>query len=243
MCGEMAERSKAAVLKSVIPVRVSWVRIPLSPISLREIALCSLLLRSKSFEEQVSEVGQNQEVTMKITTTHLTKQQFQDHIKHNTVFYDYYEISASLIFVCATKLGICEAILCDKNNKKIEREILQKYPKKQPFEPGQLAELVSCPVIAAVLIGTDFQVATWQAATKISAGTTISYHELAQILDNNKAHRAVANALAQNRLAYFIPCHRIIRKDGSMGGYKWGVEKKLALLDEEKNYTQKRNLL
>jgi O-6-methylguanine DNA methyltransferase len=171
---------------------------------------------------------------MQIESTHLTKKQFQEHISNNAVFYDYYELSTSLLFVCATSLGIIESILLNTRNKDIEYEILQKYPNKQPFEPGTLAELLNYPVIPIVLVGTRFQISVWQAATKIAAGTTKTYQELAQIIGNKKANRAVARALTQNYLAYIIPCHRIISKDGSLGGYTWGIEKKLALLSDEK---------
>lgn len=175
---------------------------------------------------------------MKITITHLTKKKFQEQIAQTTVFFGYHELPTTLVFICATELGIINAILCDTYDKEMERATLQQYPHKQPFEAGHLAELLSCPVISVVLVGTDFQAAVWQAAIKIPAGSTTTYHELAELIGKNKAHRAVANALAKNDIAYFIPCHRIIRKDGSLGGFRWGLAKKSALLADEKNCLQ-----
>lgn len=82
--------------------------------------------------------------------------------------------------------------------------------------------------------GTDFQRKIWQELMKIPYGTTISYSQLAQKIGNKKAVRAVANAVAANNLAVIIPCHRIIGKNGSLTGYKWGIEKKKRLLEHEK---------
>lgn len=81
-----------------------------------------------------------------------------------------------------------------------------------------------------LLVGTLFQVHVWKESLKIPAGTTISYHDLAHAIGKPSAFRAVANALGANQIAYFIPCHRIRRKNGHLGGYAWGIERKRALL-------------
>ncbi len=87
--------------------------------------------------------------------------------------------------------------------------------------------------LPCILRGTPFQVQVWQAAMKIPAGSTITYQELAITIGRPKAFRAVANALGQNKIAYFIPCHRVVRKNKCLGGYKWGVEIKRELLRAE----------
>jgi AraC family transcriptional regulator, regulatory protein of adaptative response / methylated-DNA-[protein]-cysteine methyltransferase len=81
--------------------------------------------------------------------------------------------------------------------------------------------------------GTAFQQRVWRALTEIPVGETISYSELARRIGEPKSVRGVAGACAANNLAVAIPCHRVVRKDGSASGYAWGVERKRALLDKE----------
>jgi len=81
--------------------------------------------------------------------------------------------------------------------------------------------------------GTAFQQRVWQALQEIPVGATVTYAELAQRMGSSKSVRAVAGACAANKLAVAIPCHRVIRTDGSVSGYAWGVERKRALRDRE----------
>ena len=84
------------------------------------------------------------------------------------------------------------------------------------------------------LIGTDFQLRVWQALKSIPYGKTISYGDLATWLNNPGGMRAVGAANGQNPIPIIIPCHRVIAADGSLGGYRWGLERKRALLDAER---------
>lgn len=83
------------------------------------------------------------------------------------------------------------------------------------------------------LTGTEFQIRVWQILLQIPEGKTCSYQDIANLMGDKNSSRAVANAIANNKIAYFVPCHRVIRKDGSLGGYKWGIDKKLELLKSE----------
>lgn len=87
--------------------------------------------------------------------------------------------------------------------------------------------------IALDVRGTDFQMQVWSLLRKIPPGHRKSYGEIAAALGRPRATRAVARACASNRLAVIIPCHRVVRSDGALGGYKWGVERKRAILDHE----------
>ncbi|MGM0952494.1 MAG: methylated-DNA--[protein]-cysteine S-methyltransferase [Pseudomonadota bacterium] len=89
------------------------------------------------------------------------------------------------------------------------------------------------PDIAISPQGTPFQQSVWRALADIPPGQTISYSQLARRLQKPKAIRAVASACSANRLAVIIPCHRVIRDDGSLGGYRWGLARKQALLQRE----------
>jgi AraC family transcriptional regulator of adaptative response/methylated-DNA-[protein]-cysteine methyltransferase len=81
--------------------------------------------------------------------------------------------------------------------------------------------------------GTAFQQRVWQALREIPAGSTVSYADLAQRIGAPKSVRAVAQACGANALAVAIPCHRVVRNDGALAGYRWGVERKRALLERE----------
>ena len=85
------------------------------------------------------------------------------------------------------------------------------------------------------LEGTDFQIAVWKELLKIPAGKTRTYKEIALAIGKPNSSRAVANACAQNPYAPAVPCHRVVRSDGSLGGYSadGGMERKRELLDME----------
>lgn len=89
------------------------------------------------------------------------------------------------------------------------------------------------PNVKLAATGTEFQHQVWRALLQIPSGETRSYTELANIIDRPKSVRAVANAVAANPIAWFIPCHRIIRSDGALGGFAWGTDLKQQMLDWE----------
>lgn len=84
-----------------------------------------------------------------------------------------------------------------------------------------------------VVIGTEFQYIVWRALLTVPSGQTKSYEQIAQQIGQPNATRAVASAIAQNKIAFLIPCHRIIRKSGELGGFRWGMACKRKILDWE----------
>lgn len=81
--------------------------------------------------------------------------------------------------------------------------------------------------------GTNFQLKVWEALLRIPEGCVVSYSDLAERLGMPSASRAVANAVGANRVAYVIPCHRVLRSTGELGGYRWGTDRKLVMLERE----------
>lgn len=151
-----------------------------------------------------------------------------------------------LALVAATERGLCAITLGD-DAAALERGLREEFPAAvlQRVEEGSdefLAPRLQSVARALAgqsskadveLIGTAFQHRVWEALMRIPAGSTLSYAALAASLGQPRATRAVARACAQNRLAVLVPCHRIVRGDGSLGGYRWGLPRKAALLARE----------
>jgi AraC family transcriptional regulator of adaptative response/methylated-DNA-[protein]-cysteine methyltransferase len=156
------------------------------------------------------------------------------------------ECSLGSILVAQSKRGIC-AILLGDDPDELARDLQDRFPNanfigaEKEFEKlvAQVVGFVETPGIGLDLPldvrGTAFQQRVWQALRKIPAGETVSYSELAERIGSPKAARAVAGACAANKLAVAIPCHRVVRNDGGLSGYRWGVERKRDLLKREAN--------
>ena len=84
-----------------------------------------------------------------------------------------------------------------------------------------------------VLIGTDFEVRVWETLLRIPMGRAVSYSDIARHLGKPQASRAVGSAVGRNPISFVVPCHRVLRGDGSLGGYHWGLTRKQALIGWE----------
>ena len=117
-------------------------------------------------------------------------------------------------------------------------------PPDEPFNRwlSQVITVVENPALAHDLPldirGTVFQQQVWEALRRIPPGTRLDYQTLAEKVNRPDAARAVASACGANVLAVLVPCHRIVRRDGSLSGYRWGVERKATLLDREERAQQ-----
>lgn len=148
--------------------------------------------------------------------TKLTPQEFDQHVATGPVFYEYIDTPAGKVLLLATDKGIFQATFVERVQE------LAQYRKAKKLDTTKL-----------LLMGTEFQLKVWQALLAVPAGKTISYSALAEVVGNKKASRAVGNAVGQNNIAYFVPCHRVVRAGGALGGYAWGTEKKKQLLKAE----------
>jgi len=149
------------------------------------------------------------------------------------------------VLVACTERGLC-AVRIGEDPDALQRELQTEFPRAELVaDTGELAGAVAA--VSALLRGgpagadlpldvrgTAFQARVWQALRRIPAGRTWSYQELATAIGAPRSHRAVANACGRNPVAVVVPCHRVVRADGSLGGYRWGLEVKAELLRRER---------
>jgi AraC family transcriptional regulator of adaptative response/methylated-DNA-[protein]-cysteine methyltransferase len=152
--------------------------------------------------------------------------------------------SLGAILVARSQRGVCAISLGDDADALL-RELQDRFPRAEliggdpSFEAlvAQVVGLIEQPNLGIDLPldvrGTAFQQRVWQALRQIPAGETASYAQIAQRIGSPKSVRAVAHACASNTLAVAIPCHRVVRSDGALSGYRWGVERKRELLSRE----------
>jgi AraC family transcriptional regulator, regulatory protein of adaptative response / methylated-DNA-[protein]-cysteine methyltransferase len=152
--------------------------------------------------------------------------------------------SLGSILVAASEKGICAIFLGD-DPAALTNDLAKRFPKAQLIAGDRKFQDLVARVIRFVeaprtgldlpldLRGTVFQRRVWEALREIPIGTTSSYSEIAKRIGASKSVRAVARAIASNRLAVVVPCHRVLRRDGSISGYRWGVERKRSLLEKE----------
>jgi AraC family transcriptional regulator of adaptative response/methylated-DNA-[protein]-cysteine methyltransferase len=147
--------------------------------------------------------------------------------------------------VAATERGICMTALAD-SRAALESDLRRRFPSAEllPADAAlsgwaeRVVRYITRPGDALDLPldirGTAFQARVWRALQKIPPGKTATYSDIAAALGQPQSVRAVAQACASNKLAVVVPCHRVVRRDGDLAGYRWGVERKRALLDRER---------
>jgi AraC family transcriptional regulator, regulatory protein of adaptative response / methylated-DNA-[protein]-cysteine methyltransferase len=154
------------------------------------------------------------------------------------------ECSLGSILVATSDRGVC-AILLGDDPDALTRELQDQFAQAnliggdKQFEQvvSKVIGFVEAPALGLALPldvrGTAFQQRVWQALRKVPAGSTASYTDIAKRIGSPNSVRAVAHACAANVLAVAIPCHRVVRNDGALSGYRWGVERKRFLLERE----------
>ncbi len=173
----------------------------------------------------------------------MTPSEFRSGAAGVQIRYSIGESSVGLVLVAATDRGVCAILLGDERDALIA-DMEAQFPHAEINSDPAFDETVAAvirfveePALGLSLPldvrGTAFQHRVWQALRKIPAGTTATYAEVAEMIGAPGASRAVSGACAANPVAIAVPCHRVVRKDGELAGYRWGVERKRALLERE----------
>lgn len=160
------------------------------------------------------------------------------------VAYAVAESALGRTLVATTALGVCR-VAFGASDEALLQELRAEYPKAEVVPAGPEAQAWVQEVVRTVdapglpadvqldVHGTAFQLRVWKALQRIPVGQTASYADVARAIHAPRAVRAVARACASNPVAVLVPCHRVVRSDGALGGYRWGVARKKRLLDTE----------
>lgn len=177
-------------------------------------------------------------------TLGMTAKQFRKGGDNVSVRYTLADCSLGRCLVAESERGIC-AILLGDDDATLVADLHELFPAAQDVPADTDFQQRVREVIAAInardaplslpldIRGTAFQQQVWQALRAIPCGETMSYQQLASAIGKPKAVRAVASACGANKLAIVIPCHRVIRGDGALSGYRWGIARKALLLQRE----------
>ncbi|QGX91498.1 bifunctional DNA-binding transcriptional regulator/O6-methylguanine-DNA methyltransferase Ada [Tatumella sp. TA1] len=176
----------------------------------------------------------------------MSAKRYRQGAKGITIYFALGQCSLGTVLVAQSEKGVCAISLGDDPQPLIER-LQQQFAQAElrggdPHYEQLVAQVIgyleqprSTWHLPLDIQGTVFQERVWRALRDIPPGSTASYTEIAERIGSPKAVRAVAQACAANRIAVVIPCHRVIRQDGSLSGYRWGIERKTALLDREQS--------
>lgn len=169
-----------------------------------------------------------------------------EEIKQLAINYEFAHTPFGEMLLASTAKGLCYLAFVTNTPEAVLDELKQIFPKalytKQPDEYQQRALAVvlgqgkenRVPIVLH-LKGTDFQFEVWQELLEVPFGGLTTYGAIAAKLNRPKACRAVGTAVGDNPVSVLIPCHRVLRSSGALGGYHWGLERKMALLEWEKN--------
>jgi AraC family transcriptional regulator, regulatory protein of adaptative response / methylated-DNA-[protein]-cysteine methyltransferase len=206
-----------------------------------------ILNKTRSVTDAIYDAGFNSSSRFYESTNEvlgMTPTTFRDGGANTAIHFAIGECSLGSILVAKSERGVC-AVLIGDDPLQLMRDLQDQFPKANLIggESGyedmvaKVVGLIEKPGVGLDLPldirGTAFQQRVWKALQQIPVGSTASYADIAKSIGMPKAVRAVAHACGANSLAVAIPCHRVIRNDGALSGYRWGVERKQALLDRE----------
>lgn len=182
----------------------------------------------------------------------MTPATYKRHGRGKKIHYTTVNSPLGYLIIAATARGLCSVRL-GETVAELEDELLQEFRYASLCRTDELQEWIQAlvdylsgnlplPELPYDVKATAFQLRVWQALQEISIGTTASYSDIACSIGQPTSVRAVARACATNPIALVIPCHRVVPKAGGLGGYRWGVTRKRAIIDLEKQYAKTKAL-
>ncbi len=180
-----------------------------------------------------------------VSTEAMTPGEFKNQGKDLQVSYGFHATPFGECLLAVTDRGICSLGFIEPEDKSDAlNELLETWKAASIVENQEAGINIICRIfkqsenqaqtpLKVVLWGTNFQIKVWEALLRIPEGTAVSYGSLADAVGHPGAHRAVGTAVGHNPIAYLIPCHRVLRVNGAIGGYHWGTTRKRAILARE----------
>ncbi|MFZ5630979.1 MAG: methylated-DNA--[protein]-cysteine S-methyltransferase [Spirochaetota bacterium] len=173
-----------------------------------------------------------------VTTEAVTPGEWKSRGAGLSITYSLHECTFGRLFLAETDKGICELQFFDGDEAPFVSALRERWPRaaiesRQRTDFSAATMFQDLPRLKIHLLGTNFQLKVWKALLQIPEGGLVTYSDVALAAGNGKAIRAAASAIAQNPVAYLIPCHRVIRKTGAFSEYRWGAARKRMLIAHE----------
>lgn len=167
---------------------------------------------------------------------------FTDDAKYDLIiYYSFIETRYGKALIANTAKGVC--YIAFGNKERILKELIDLFPDANILEQEHKLQEAACALInnggysnkplPLHIKGTDFQIKVWEALLHIPKGMTTSYQNIARFIGNENSNRAVGSAVGKNPISCLIPCHRVVRANGNVGEYHWGVELKQIMIATE----------
>lgn len=175
----------------------------------------------------------------------MTPKKFKSGGKNEVIYFSIGKCSLGSFLVAKSAKGLCR-ISINNDPEVLIKELQDAFSHAELIGGDAEFDLIVAKVVGLIehpgndtelpldIRGTAFQQKVWKALREIPAGETVTYSYIAQKIGMPKSYRAVANACGANKLAVAVPCHRVVRNDGSLGGYRWGLDRKKVLINREK---------
>lgn len=194
-----------------------------------------------AFEAGLSGTGRLHDLFVNIEG--MTPGQYKNGGENLTIQYSLNECQFGNYLVASTQSGICNVLFFEKSAQSAIHELRDLWPNARLIEatgPYDQAvkdffnkSLSGDQPLRLHLKGTDFQIKVWEALLKIPESQLVTYGDIANLIKKSSAHRAVGTAIGHNPIAYIIPCHRVIKSVGKIGEYRWGANRKTAMIGWE----------